>query len=77
MRTRDAMDECVEQGERRRFYLENQCSRWKRLHQSCILSGIADCDRHLLKLHACVGEADARRETTPDRPASITHGITK
>eukprot|EP00665_Eupelagonemidae_sp_cell47_P000304 gene303-63_t len=56
---RDAMDACVEQSERRRFYLDQQCSRWKRLHQSCILSGIADCDQQLSKLHSCILEADA------------------
>ena len=74
---RDAMDACVEQSERRRFYLDQQCSRWKRLHQSCILSGIADCDQQLSKLHSCILEADARRDSTPSRTPPPAYGITQ
>ena len=50
---------CVEAGERRRFYLDSQCSRWKRLYQSCILSGYADCNEQMLKVHGCMVAAEA------------------
>ena len=40
--SRDALDACVEVGEKARFRLETQCRRWKRLFQSCLLQGTSD-----------------------------------
>ena len=34
---REAMDKCVEEGEQQRFFIDSQCSRWKRQYQSCLL----------------------------------------
>ena len=34
---REAMDTCLEDGERQRFHLDAECSRWKRKVQSCLL----------------------------------------
>eukprot|EP00320_Phaeocystis_rex_P001487 CAMPEP_0119068090 /NCGR_PEP_ID=MMETSP1178-20130426/10477_1 /TAXON_ID=33656 /ORGANISM="unid sp, Strain CCMP2000" /LENGTH=101 /DNA_ID=CAMNT_0007049783 /DNA_START=27 /DNA_END=329 /DNA_ORIENTATION=- len=39
---RDALDSCVELGEKRRFRVETNCRRWKRLFQSCLLHGNGD-----------------------------------
>ena len=66
--TRDVMDACVEAGEQRRFFLDDQCNRFKRQFQSCVLEytkrGDADevCSAHLAKLRACVQTACAERD---------------
>uniref|UniRef100_A0A7S0L2K6 IMS import disulfide relay-system CHCH-CHCH-like Cx9C domain-containing protein n=1 Tax=Coccolithus braarudii TaxID=221442 RepID=A0A7S0L2K6_9EUKA len=56
--TQEAKDACIEHGERRRFELERQCRRWKRLYQSCLLIGLgADCTKQLESFRSCVGDA--------------------
>ena len=73
------MDECVEAGEKQRFYLDAQCSRWKRQYQSCLLesklvpsSGAAEfCAQQLARLTDCVRVACVRR---PQQPAPAAGG---
>ena len=72
---RDAMDDCVESGEKRRFYLESQCSRLKRVYQSCLLSSYSDCERQLLNLDTCIANADAEAATRRRRPPRPAYGI--
>ena len=60
MVTRDAMDACVEAGEKRRFLLNAQCSRFKRLYQSCLIEAADDCAKELHQLHDCVQQALAK-----------------
>ena len=64
---RDAMDACIEAGEQERFFLDAQCSRWKRQYQSCLLDvkTLPEpeklCRPQLDKLGECVRDARARR----------------
>ena len=60
--SREAMDACIESGERRRFFLEAECRRWRRRHQACILDMHADCEQQLSTLLDC-----ARCETCVER----------
>ena len=53
---RNAMDACVEKGERLRFKLDNACVRWKRLHQSCILHRASTCEAEVERLKACADQ---------------------
>lgn len=67
--TRDAMDACVESGERRRFLLDNQCNRWKRQFQACMLEyGADNCGDKLSRLGACVQESLAAEGVTVVAP---------
>jgi len=52
--TREAMDACVESAERRKFFVESECRRWRRRHQTCLLQHGADCQVQLSTLLACV-----------------------
>ena len=56
---RDAMDSCLEIGERRRFTLDSQCMRWKRKYQACILQGGPEgsCASTIEQLTNCIQEA--------------------
>ena len=53
---REAMDACIEPAERRRFRSDNECRRWRRLYQSCILESQSptECDGRLQRFHKCV-----------------------
>ena len=57
---REAMDKCVEEGEQQRFFIDSQCSRWKRQYQSCLLESKTMpapedfCSPHLDKLSECI-----------------------
>ena len=64
---RESMDSCLEDGEKLRFHLQGKCSRFKRLHQMCILQGEGDCADQLMQLHACATEAATShvRRTVP------------
>jgi nicotinic acid phosphoribosyltransferase len=56
---REAMDDCIEAGERRRFSLLAQCSRFRRLHQACLMQGGSNCAAELYRLQECVLTASA------------------
>lgn len=63
-KTRDAMDACVEEGERRRFVLDKHCSRAKRIYQTCLLEYVPEgtdevaCSSKLASLRHCVDGAN-------------------
>mmetsp|Transcript_7189 Transcript_7189/g.15907 ORF Transcript_7189/g.15907 Transcript_7189/m.15907 type:complete len:122 (-) Transcript_7189:220-585(-) len=57
--TQDAMDSCIENGEKRRFRIESKCRSKRRIYMSCLLQGaghefpvqmaaLADCVREVL-----------------------------
>ena len=56
--SQDALDACVEAGERRRFQVEASCRRWRRIYQSCALHGSLDCSRQLGWLRDCISKRD-------------------
>ena len=64
---RDAMDACLEAGERRRFTLDAQCNRWKRGYQACLLeeadaitASDSACRLQLERLGDCVRRAQGQ-----------------
>ena len=56
---RAAMDDCVEAAERARFRMDAQCSRVKRMHQSCLLhvGEGSDCTDIFNQLYGCYRDA--------------------
>ena len=68
---RDAMDSCIEDGERLRFHLNATCSRLKRKHQACLMQTDTPCTQALEDLHSCALAARMARPPPPTNEASL------
>lgn len=73
---REAMDQCVEAGERRRFSLLAECNRLRRLHQSCLLHGGSDCMEALERLHDCVRQCERAAKQKAKSSSSSSSAVT-
>lgn len=71
--TQDALDACVEAGERRKFYIEAKCVRWKRRFQVALLERLKEDNAErfedaLSSLYYCCRDADAKHQAAERRP---------